>query len=150
MERSLRSKIPGGLSLCTDESEPALHFCNRRPSAVFLPLQRMPYFKACALVLMNKFRISLTSLALAAVGLAQSAAPAPASDIPENLGLGLRELVELSQQNPSGLQRQLTSSSSINADAANRVVANIQLNGKVPPGQVQMEVAALGAEIIAI
>jgi hypothetical protein len=99
---------------------------------------------------MNSFRISLTSLALAAATLAQNAAPARAADIPENLGLGLRELVELSQQDPAGLQRQLTSSGSINADAANRVVANIQLNGTVPLGQVQTEVAALGVEIIAV
>lgn len=99
---------------------------------------------------MNTFRISLASFALAAVAFAQKAMPAPAADVPENLGLGLRELVELSQQDPPGLQRQLTSSPSVNADAANRVVANIQLNGKMPLAEVQKEVVALGVEVIAV
>lgn len=98
---------------------------------------------------MNIFRFSLLPLALATHAFAQNTATLPASALPENLGLGLRQLVELSQHDQAALQRQLASVRSINADTANRVVANVQLNGTFPILAVQAKLTALGSEVIA-
>jgi hypothetical protein len=99
---------------------------------------------------MNTFRLSLIVAALAALVFAQTATPSRAADVPENLGLGLRELVERSQQDQLGLHNQLAATPRINSDTANRVVANIQLDGKAPLAEVQTRLAALGLEVIAV
>ena len=46
---------------------------------------------------MKTFRLTLALMVLATFARAQTAAPITANAVPENLGLGLRELVELSQ-----------------------------------------------------
>src|SRR5947207_12387272 len=99
---------------------------------------------------MNTFRLSLIAPALAALVFAQGATPLHAASVPDNLGLGLRELVERSQQDQLALRNQLTATPRINADTANRVVANIQLDGKAPVADVEARLAALGLEVIAV
>ena len=69
--------------------------------------------------------------------------------MPENLGLGLRQLAELSQSDPRGLQSRLFSAPAINSDGAGRVMVNINLDGKVMLTEVEAEVVALGGEITA-
>jgi hypothetical protein len=95
----------------------------------------------------NTFRLSFSILFLATIARAQSVTPAA---LPENLGLGLRELVELSQTDQAGLQRQMQTAPAINSDAAGRVVANVQLDGKAPLADVQAKLIALGLEVIAV
>jgi hypothetical protein len=98
---------------------------------------------------MNTFRLSFTGPALAVFVLVQTATSILAAGVPENLGLGLKELVERSQQDRAGLQSQLAATPRINSDSANRVMANIQLDGKAPVADVQARLAALGLEVIA-
>src|ERR1043165_612271 len=98
---------------------------------------------------MKTFRLCLSILVLATVARAQIVAPTAGPALPENLGLGLRELVELSQTDPAGMQRHLQESSAINSDAAGRVVANIQLDGKAPLVDVERKLVAVGLEVIA-
>jgi Subtilase family len=99
---------------------------------------------------MKPFRLSLPSLFLATIVHAQLAAPLTPAAVPENLGLGLRELVELSQTDQAGLQRQIQTAPAINSDEAGRIIANIQLDGKVPLAKVQADLVALGLEVIAV
>jgi len=99
---------------------------------------------------MKMFRRSLPILFLATIARAQLATPVTPAVVPENLGLGLRELVELSQTDQAGLQRQIQNAPAINSDAAGRVIANIQLDGKVPLAEVQANLVALGLEVIAV
>jgi hypothetical protein len=96
------------------------------------------------------FRLSFSILLLATIARAQSPAPVTPAAIPENLGLGLRELVELSQTDQAGLQRQIQTAPAINSDAAGRVIANIQLDGKVPLAKVEADLITLGLEVIAV
>ncbi|MFL6521447.1 MAG: S8 family serine peptidase [Chthoniobacterales bacterium] len=96
---------------------------------------------------MKMFRRSLPILFLTTIARAQLATPAA---VPENLGLGLRELVELSQIDQAGLQRQMQTTPAINSDTAGRVTANIQLDGKVPLAEIQANLIALGLEVIAV
>jgi Subtilase family len=74
----------------------------------------------------------------------------PAIAPPENLGLGLKQLVEASESDPLNLPSQLASMPSINADASGRVLANIQLNGERLVAEVQAALIALGVEIAAV
>lgn len=99
---------------------------------------------------MTTFRLWLPFLFLATISRAQLASPLTAPPVPENLGLGLRELVELSQTSQAGLQQQIQTAPAINSDAAGRVVANVHLDGKVPLAAVQANLVALGLEVIAV
>jgi len=99
---------------------------------------------------MKIFPLSLTTLVLATFARAQTAAPITATAVPENLGLGLRELVELSQTDHAAVQLQVQAAAAISSDAAGRVIANIQLDGTIPPAVVQANLVALGLEVIAV
>src|SRR5438270_13604273 len=102
---------------------------------------------------MRRFLFSICSLAIAAAVHGQNSQfpSAPnASAPPENLGLGLKQLVEASQRDQRELQSQLASAPLINADASGRVMANIQLNGEKPIAEVQAALLAFGVEVIAI
>jgi hypothetical protein len=102
---------------------------------------------------MRYFLLALCAFALAATADAQSAQSPLAPDagaVPENLGLGLKQLVEVSQRDQLELQSRLASTRSINADAAGRVLANIQLNGEKPVAEVQAALIALGLEVTAV
>ena len=99
---------------------------------------------------MKSFRLSLLTLVLATFAHAQTAAPITAPSVPENLGLGLRELVELSQTDHAALQQQVQAAPAINSDATGRVIANVQLDGKAPVAEVQANLSALGLEVIAV
>src|SRR5947199_81957 len=81
--------------------------------------------------------------ALAPVALPQVA------PVPDNLGLGLRQLVESSRSDPAQLQTRAMSAPSINADVAGRVLVNVQLNGEVAFAEMQTRLADIGAEITA-
>jgi len=70
--------------------------------------------------------------------------------LPENLGLGLKELVEISQRDQVELQSRLASAPMINVDPSGPVVANVQLNGERPIAEVQAALIALGLEVTAI
>jgi hypothetical protein len=76
--------------------------------------------------------------------------PAATAIVPENLGLGLRQLVELSQQDQGELRSKISSSKSIMSDASGRVIVNIYLDGHRPTAEVTARLADLGLEIIAI
>ncbi|HKP92501.1 MAG TPA: S8 family serine peptidase, partial [Chthoniobacterales bacterium] len=69
--------------------------------------------------------------------------------IPENLGLGLRQLAELSQSDPPGLQTRLLTAPAINSDGAGRVLVNINLDGKAGLAEVESKIVGLGGEITA-
>jgi len=99
---------------------------------------------------MKTFRLCLALMVLATFARAQTAAPITPNTVPENLGLGLRELVELSQTDRAALQQQVQAAPAINSDAAGRVIANIQLDGKAPLAEVQASLVALGLEVIAV
>src|SRR5437588_4414525 len=102
---------------------------------------------------MRRFLFFICGLAVAATVHGQNSQfpSAPnASALPENLDLGLKQLVEASQRDQRELQNQLASAPLINADASGRVVANIQLNGKKPIAEVQAALLAFGLEVIAV
>jgi hypothetical protein len=73
-----------------------------------------------------------------------------ASPVPENLGLGLKQLVELFQQDQVQLQTRISSTRSIMSDASGRVVVNIHLNGETPAADVVTGLTDLGAEVTAV
>jgi hypothetical protein len=99
---------------------------------------------------MNKFLLGICALVVAFAAHAQTSSIAPLStaSIPENLGLGLKQLVEISRRDQLELQKRMSSSASTNADTSGRVVVNIQLNGKTALGEVEAQLVGLGLEII--
>ena len=99
---------------------------------------------------MNRFLFWLCLLALTTSAHAQISPPAAPGPVPENLGLGLKQLVEISQRDQVELRDRMSSSAaSINADASGRVVVNIQLNGETALAELEAKLVALGLEIIA-
>jgi hypothetical protein len=95
----------------------------------------------------------LCACVIAAMSHAQNlpaTAPISHAAVPENLGLGLRQLVELSQQDQSQLQTTIASSSSIMTDNSGRVTVNIYLNGDAPPAEISARLADLGLEILTV
>ncbi|MGI8820458.1 MAG: S8 family serine peptidase [Chthoniobacterales bacterium] len=70
--------------------------------------------------------------------------------IPENLGLGLRELAALSAQDQAQLNATLATSHSIMSDTAGRVLVNVNLNGTEPASAVAAKLTQLGAAITAV
>ena len=101
---------------------------------------------------MNKFILNACTLAIAVTANAQSpspAAPVSAVPVPENLGLGLKQLVEFSQSDPVTLQNRMSTSRSVVSDTSGRVIVNIQLNGERPFAEVETKLAALGVESFA-
>jgi hypothetical protein len=101
---------------------------------------------------MNRFILCACTFAAVITVRAQTSSPVPplpAAVVPENLGLGLRQLVEIFQRDQVELQKRLSAAPSIMADTSGRVVVNIQLNGEEPFPEVEAKLAALGVEIIA-
>ena len=101
---------------------------------------------------MNRLTLSACTVLVALAAQAQSLPAVPSAisaPLPENLGLGLTQLVETAQQDPVALKNRMSTASSIAADNSGRVVVNIQLNGERPIAEVQTNLAALGVEIIA-
>jgi hypothetical protein len=98
---------------------------------------------------MNRFFLIACTLALADLAQAQNLPAVPVSAVPENLGLGLRQLVEISQTDPGALRNRMSASRSVASDASGRVIVNIQLNGERPFAEVEAKLAALGAESFA-
>lgn len=72
-----------------------------------------------------------------------------ATTVPENLGLGLRQLVETAQSDPAQLQLRAAAVPAMNVDQAGRVLVNIQLNGETALSIISEEVATLGGEVTA-
>ncbi|HYJ03957.1 MAG TPA: S8 family serine peptidase [Chthoniobacterales bacterium] len=101
---------------------------------------------------MNRSILTACILALAVAAQGQSTPAGPsisAVPVPENLGLGLKQLVEISQTDPAALRNRMSASRSIASDISGRVIVNIQLNGERPFAEVEAKLAALGAEIFA-
>ncbi|MEY2565354.1 MAG: hypothetical protein QOH88_3547 [Verrucomicrobiota bacterium] len=95
---------------------------------------------------MKRLTILICTLLLAVVVHAQG----PAVSVPENLGLGLKQLVELSQQDQSQLRNAISSNNSIMSDASGRVLVNVYLNGEMQPVAMSARLAELGLEILAV
>src|SRR5436309_9545156 len=92
-----------------------------------------------------------TLLRYLAIFVAVAAADAQmAPPVPENLGLGLKQLVEISQRDQAELRSRFSSAPLINVDAAGRVLANVQLNGEKPIAEVRAALISLGLEITAV
>jgi hypothetical protein len=70
------------------------------------------------------------------------------ADVPENLGLGLKRLVENYQKDPAQFRAQISSKRTAQADAADRVVVRIHLNGSRRLNEVRTALEGLGLEII--
>ena len=101
---------------------------------------------------MNRLILTSCALAMTMAAHAQNVSPAaPVSPltVPQNLGLGLRQLVEISQSDPVALRNRMSASRSIVSDTSDRVIVNIQLNGQRPFAEIEAQLAALGAESFA-
>lgn len=97
--------------------------------------------------------LSCTFAVVAAVHSQTSPAFAPVSSavlVPENLGLGLKQLVELYQHDENQARSRINSARSIMSDASGRVVVNIYLNGNTPPAEITAQLVDLGLEIMAV
>src|SRR4051812_14749089 len=77
-------------------------------------------------------------------------AVAQVPDVPQNLGLGHRQLVESARTDPAQLDVRAAAAPAINADTAGRVLVNVQLNGEIPIAEIQTSLIKLGAEITAV
>lgn len=95
---------------------------------------------------MNRLILIACTLAFADAAQAQNLPAVSVPAVPENLGLGLRQLVEISQTDPVALGNQMSASRSVASDSSGRVIVNIQLNGERPFAEVAAKLAALGAE----
>jgi len=95
---------------------------------------------------MKRLTILACTLLVAVAAHAQS----PAVSVPENLGLGLRQLVEVSQQDQTQLRNAISSSKSIMSDVSGRVLVNIYLDGAMPPVAMSATLTELGLEILAV
>jgi hypothetical protein len=99
---------------------------------------------------MKRLTSIFCALVLMATVHAQTIPVSKTAVVPENLGLGLKQLVELSQQDQSQLRSRIASSRSVMSDASGRVVVNIYLNGSAPMSEVTERLADLGLEIMAV
>ncbi|MFN2476332.1 MAG: S8 family serine peptidase [Chthoniobacterales bacterium] len=97
---------------------------------------------------MNKAFAIILSLA-AAVGARAQNISAGAS-LPENLGLGLSQLVELQQQDAGQVGDRMRSSPSITSDESGRVIVNIYLDGRLPLAEISGKLTQLGITIVAV
>ena len=101
---------------------------------------------------MTRFILTSCALACAVAAHAQTvspAAPVSPAPVPQNLGLGLRQLVEISQSDPVALRNRMSTSRLVVSDTSGRVIVNVQLNGERPFAEVEAQLAALGAESFA-
>lgn len=98
---------------------------------------------------MNKLLAALCTLIIVTAAQAQSSGVSSAVSVPENLGLGLRQLVSLDQQDSNLAAATIRNSSSIMSDPAGRVVVSIYLNGKSTISDVVARLIGLGLDIIA-
>ncbi|HXM32877.1 MAG TPA: S8 family serine peptidase [Chthoniobacterales bacterium] len=92
-------------------------------------------------------------IALSMVHGQNSPAPTPIASAvvaPGNLGLGLKQILELFQQDQAQARSKIASTGSIMSDASGRVLVNIYLDGKNAPDRVAAQLADLGLEIIAV
>ena len=70
------------------------------------------------------------------------------ADVPDNLGLGLKQLVETYQRDRTEFLAQVSSRRTVQADAADRVVVRIHLNGRKRLDEIRAALEGLGLEII--
>ena len=71
-----------------------------------------------------------------------------AAGAPENLGLGLKQLVENYQNDQAQFRATMSSPTTVQADAADRVIVSIHLDGKKRLEDVAADLQNLGLEII--
>lgn len=103
---------------------------------------------------MRRFLFLIGALVAVAAAHGQNS-PAPTPIVgtvaaPENLGLGLKQIVELYQQDQTQARSQVASSRAIMSDSSGRVVVNIYLDGKIAPEQMAAQLVDLGLEIMAV
>src|SRR5437763_8034906 len=103
---------------------------------------------------MSRLLQLICALTVAATVHGQSSpAPTPISSAlvaRENLGLGLRQIVKLFQQDQAHAHGKIASTRSIMSDASGRVVVNIHLDGRIAPTQIAAQLSDLGLEIMAV
>jgi len=73
-----------------------------------------------------------------------------AAGAPENLGLGLKQLVENYQTDRAQFRAQISNAKTVQADTADRVMVNIHLDGTKRLEDVAITLEDLGLEIIAV
>jgi hypothetical protein len=73
-----------------------------------------------------------------------------AAGAPENLGLGLKQLVENYQNDQAQFRAKISDAKTVQADTADRVIVNIHLDGTKGVEDVAGDLEGLGLEIIAI
>src|ERR1700682_4426754 len=74
-----------------------------------------------------------------------------ATDVPENLGLGLKQLVENYQSDQPKFRATMSTAKTVKADTAtNRVIVNVHLNGAKSADDVKSDLEALGLEILQV
>jgi Subtilase family len=103
--------------------------------------------------MMRDFRFDSRGLvvsAIAALGLSASVSAAPIAAIPENIGGGLRQLIEAQQ--PATTAAPAVSAAAlleprVLRDAQSRVLVNVWLDGGRPVAAVHQSLAALGANV---
>ncbi|MDQ6909151.1 MAG: hypothetical protein M3176_20205, partial [Chloroflexota bacterium] len=96
---------------------------------------------------MKRLLVAACALVVAAAVRGQTATAAAAASVPENLGLGLRELAVLAQQDGAAARQQISADASVTADVNGRVLVNIYLNGKQAADAVAAAAAALGVDV---
>jgi len=78
------------------------------------------------------------------------ARPVFAGELPANLGLGLKGLVEAEARGQTQLRADLDSARLLQADESNRVVVNVHLDGTKTRDDVAAQLRLLGLEILAV
>lgn len=71
-----------------------------------------------------------------------------AADPPENLGLGLRQLVETYQSDQAQFREEMSTSATVQSDTTDRVAVNIHLDGNKRIADLAADLQALGLEIV--
>jgi len=92
---------------------------------------------------------SLFVSALLTAGIFGSAGAAPSKALPDNMGGGLRQLVEAQTRTPSALSAASPIEARIMRDRQSRVLVNVWLDGRRPLSAVHQSLGALGANVTA-
>lgn len=94
--------------------------------------------------MLHRFAVTVAALAVFRI--------AVADEVPANLGLGLRGLVQTYTSDPSNLRAKLdiARSRGLQFDAKERATVNIHLDGTRTAGEVTLDLQALGVEILVV
>ena len=98
----------------------------RRKRAVFADRRRKDRH-----IIVHIHALLKTPLFFAVLALSALAASPPPADTPENIGLGLRQVVENFHRDKAEMRASAARSGIVQMDGADRVIVNIHLDGKV-------------------